>query len=282
MTLQKIYIARHGFRSNWLPPPHPPNPTGIDSDPVLAPHGEDQAVELANFIGRLDEKPEFLISSPFYRCVQTSSPIASELGLKVSIDRGVGEWFKVNRGIVPIPADYAKLSSFFEDVIGNDDMWDGTGIIPSPAGETEDEIFKRCGEFWKQFIPKFEAKHPHVSSILIVTHAATKIALGMNLLKCKSLHENIEFQGVKTKLRAGACSLDLYTLLKDGWELKENGRTDFLEKGEEMNWNFDAKFEAGSDEDVKARAAAAAAAAGTSGKSQSDELKDEFEVRSSL
>lgn len=275
MAIQKIYIARHGFRSNWLPPPHPPNPTGIDSDPVLAPHGEDQAVELAKHIQLLPEKPGFILSSPFYRCVQTSSPIASGLGLKVSIDRGVGEWFKVNRGVVPIPADYNKLRPFFEDVMGDSEIWDGTSIIPSAAGETEEQIFDRCGAFWSEFIPKFEQKYPDISTILIVTHAATKIALGMKLLKCESLHQNIQFEGAQTKLRAGACSLDLYTLQEGRWEIRENGRTDFLEKGEEMNWNFDAKFEAGSDEDIKARQQAQA----QKGKDTGDE---EFEVRSSL
>lgn len=279
MTIQKIYIARHGFRSNWLPPPHPPNPTGIDSDPVLAPHGEDQAVELANYIKQLPEKPEFIISSPFYRCVQTSSPIALNLGLKVTIDRGVGEWFKVNRGVVPIPADYGKLRPFFEDVIGDSEIWDGTSIIPNAAGETEDQIFDRCGRFWSEFIPKFEAKYPNISTILIVTHAATKIALGMKLLQCKSLHQNVEFEGVQTKLRAGACSLDLYIFEKEGWKLKENGRTDFLEKGEEMNWNFDAKFEAGSDEDIKARQEAQAQAQVDK---QEETEAEEFEVRSQL
>lgn len=276
MVLQSIYIARHGFRSNWLPPPHPPNPTGIDSDPVLAPHGEDQAVELAQHVASLSDKPQFIVSSPFYRCIQTSAPIASQLGLKVSTDRGVGEWFKRDRGVVPIPADYDQLREFFPDVIGSSDLWDGSGVVPSAEGENEDEIFGRCAMFWKAFIPKFEARYPHVTSIIIVTHAATKIALGMQLLQKLSLHENIEFEGQMTKLRAGACSLDKYTIEDGRWVLKENGRTDFLKDGEEMNWNFDAKFEAGSDEDIKARQAAAAAA-----ETATTPEEEEFEVRRS-
>lgn len=259
MPITTIYVARHGYRSNWLPPPHPPNPTGIDSDPVLAPHGVDQAVELSQHIGKLpaDEKPQFIISSPFYRCLETSQPTARVLGLKVAIDRGVGEWFKTDRGIVPTPAGYDQLGEFFPEVIANADMWEGSGVIPSGKGETQTDIFRRCQEFWATFLPKFEEQYPAISTILIVTHAATKIALGMSLMDHGSVNEEITFEGQKTKLRAGACSIDKYARDLDSWVLKENGRTDFLKDGEEMNWNFDVKFEAGSDEDIKARKEAA-------------------------
>ena len=99
MTIETIYIARHGYRSNWLPPPHPPNPTGIDSDPALAPHGVEQAQQLAAYLTSLPthEKPEFIIASPFYRCIETSRPIAEMLDLKIALERGVGEWFRKNR-----------------------------------------------------------------------------------------------------------------------------------------------------------------------------------------
>lgn len=253
MTLQTIYIARHGFRSNWLPQPHPPNPTGIDSDPALAPHGEDQAVELATYVKSLPEPPQFIVSSPFYRCVQTSAQVAAQLDLKVTIDRGIGEWFKTNRDIVPVPANYDQLRSFFEDTLGDHNAWDGAGVIPSSEGETEEDVYSRCNTFWGKFIPKFEAQYPDIKSIIFITHAATKIALGMNLLRCQSLNQDIEFNGEATKLRAGACSLDKFVLIDGHWDIKENGRTDFLKDGEEMNWNFDVRFEAGSDEDIQAR-----------------------------
>ena len=253
MTLRTIYIARHGYRSNWIPPPHPPNPTEIDSDHVLAPHGEDQARELAQHVVSLAEKPQFLVSSPFYRCVQTFAPLAAKLGVKIAIDRGVGEWFKRDRGVVPIPASYDTLGQFFANVIGSDALWDGSGVVPSAEGENEADVFARCGAFWNAFMPKFEAEYPDVSTVIIVTHAAIKIALGMQLLQKLSVHDDVEFDGQRTKLRAGACSLDKYTYEDGVWTLRENGRTDFLADGEEMDWNFDAKFEAGSDDDIRAR-----------------------------
>ena len=74
----------------------PPNPTGIDSDPALAPHGVEQAQQLAAYLTSLPthEKPEFIIASPFYRCIETSRPIAEMLDLKIALERGVGEWFR--------------------------------------------------------------------------------------------------------------------------------------------------------------------------------------------
>lgn len=254
MTLSTIYIARHGYRSNWLPPPHPPNPTGIDSDPVLAPHGVAQAKELAAHISSLpsDSRPQMIISSPFYRCVETSQPIAAALGLKIAIDRGIGEWFKKDRPVIPAPAKYEQLKQFFPEHIGSDELWSGSGAVPSEQGEAETDIFERACRFWASFVPKFEQQYPQVTCVVLVTHAAPKIALGMSLMKLQSVHDDIDFAG-DTKLRAGACSLDKYVHEGGSWVLKENGRTDFLSHGEEMNWNFDVKFEAGSDEDIKAR-----------------------------
>lgn len=266
MALDTIYIARHGFRANWLPEPHPPNPTGIDSDPPLAPHGVDQAVELAEYLGKLpeNEKPQFIITSPFYRCLQTAEPVAKQLNLKVHLDRGVGEWFKESRKVIPVPAGYDRLREFFPDVLGSEESWPGSGVVPSAEGESEDAIFARAGRFWAVFFALFQQKHPEVSRVLFITHAATKIALGMSLMQFESVHDEFEFQGEKTKLRSGACSIDKYSKDGDAWTILENGRTDFLALGEEMNWNFDVKFEAGSDDDIKARKAA----------------ESEFEVRS--
>lgn len=252
--IDTIYIARHGFRSNWLPPPHPPNPTGVDSDPPLAPHGVDQAKELAQYLVSLPEaeRPQFIISSPFYRCLETSKPISEALGIKVAIDPGVGEWFKPTRDVIPKPLGYDRLAEFFPDVIGGPDLWNGCDVTPSLSGEDEEAIFLRSQRFWKAFLPAFELQHPKVTKILFITHAATKIALGMSLLGLDSLHDTIEVNGERTKLRSGACSIDKY-VLEQQWQIKENGLTSFLKDGEEMNWNFDVKFEAGSDEDIKAR-----------------------------
>ncbi|OVF04681.1 putative transcription factor TFIIIC subunit [Clavispora lusitaniae] len=277
MTLEKIYIARHGYRANWLPEPHPPNPTGIDSDPALAPHGVDQAIEMGKHLSSLSpaDQPQFILTSPFYRCVETAAPYARESGLKICLEPGVGEWFKRSRAVVPKPGSYETHAKFFPDVLGTASLWEGTSVNPSLEGEDEDEIFDRTKRFWQEFFPRFEQKHPHVKNLLIVTHAATKIAAGMSLMGLASVHDAVDVNGEKGKLRAGACSIDKYEKQDGKWVILENGRTDFLSGGEEMNWNFDVKFEAGSDEDIKAREEAAAAAAANN-TSKSVEYEDFF------
>lgn len=256
MTLKTIYIARHGYRANWLPPPHPPNPTGIDSDPPLAPHGVDQAKQLAAYITSLPDstKPQFILTSPFYRCVETGQPVAEMLDLPIVLERGIGEWYKKNRDIIPEPANYNLLQKFFKN-LSNEQTWDRdntVGVIPSLTGEDEDDIFQRCKLFWSKFIPIFESKFPEIERILIISHAATKIALGMSLLGFKNVFEYIDDD--ENTIRAGACSLDKFDLTENkNWKLYMNGNCEFLTEGEEMNWNFHSGFEAGSDEDIKAR-----------------------------
>ncbi|KAK7679720.1 hypothetical protein QCA50_017219 [Cerrena zonata] len=235
MTIKQIYIARHGYRANWLPPPHPPNPTGIDSDPPLAPHGVDQAKQLAAYITSLPtaDKPQYILTSPFYRCVETAHPIAEMLDLDIAIERGCGQFFP-------------KLTT--KEVWHRDDT---VGVVPDLSGETEEDIFNRCKLFWSKFIPVFESKYPEYENVLIVSHAATKIALGMSLLGFDDVFQQIDNDG--TYLRAGACSIDKYVKDGDRWDLRMNGNCEFLTDGEEMNWTFHSAFEAGSDEDIKAR-----------------------------
>lgn len=256
MTLNTIYITRHGFRSNWLPPDQRlPSVTGIDSDPPLAPHGVDQANQLADYIAeQLDPKPQLIFSSPFYRCIQTINPAADRLDTDIYVDRGIGEWFKPDRSTIPVPADAQTLATYFPRV---SDDWDWDTQVPSSKGETETDIFNRCKKFWHNFFPKLEAQFPEVETIIIIGHAASKIALGMSLMGYKN---NREFllpvdggDGKTTRIQASTCSLDRYELA-DGWHLKWNGITNFLEDGPEMNWHFaSSEFEAGSDADVASR-----------------------------
>ncbi|GMF01650.1 unnamed protein product [Ambrosiozyma monospora] len=119
MTLKRIYIARHGYGANWLPiDQQPENPTGIDSDPPLAPHGVDQSKEMGEYFYNLpeEEQPQLIFTSPFYRCVETVEPTAKNLKLQVFLERGVGEWYKPDRGVIPEPANHERLSKFFDNV----------------------------------------------------------------------------------------------------------------------------------------------------------------------
>lgn len=271
MTLKHIFIARHGYRMNWLPEPHPPNPTGIDSDPPLAPHGVDQAVELARYIHDLpaEQRPGFILTSPFYRCVETARPIALDLGIKVALERGVGEYYQVGRLVIPEPANYDRLTQFFPGVLVEENDWPRdtkVGVVPNLGGETPEACFERCQSFWDKFIPVFENLHPEVTLVLIITHAATAIALGMALLGRQGVFDTID--GTPNNfIRAGACSLSHYDREGNTWAIKVNGDCLFMKDGEEMNWNFHSGFEAGSDEDIKLR--------------QKQQEEEEMEVRKS-
>ncbi|UNI14347.1 C6 zinc cluster transcription factor-like protein [Purpureocillium takamizusanense] len=81
MPLEKIYVTRHGFRSNWLVDPatgayhaYLPSPTGIPADPTLTSHGVKQSRELAKHLMTLDPPIDAVYSSPFYRCLETLKP----------------------------------------------------------------------------------------------------------------------------------------------------------------------------------------------------------------
>ncbi|SCU80438.1 LAMI_0B02388g1_1 [Lachancea mirantina] len=268
MTIKTIYIARHGYRSNWLPKgPYPLPPTGVNSDVPLAEHGVNQARELAHYILSIENQPEMLFSSPFYRCLQTSEPISKLLELPINVERGIGEWYKPDRDVIPEPAPFEVLENFFKGRL--DPEWEST-VIPSGKGETEQQIYERCQKFLPLFVDKVETLFPNIETILLVTHAATKIALGVNLLGLKSCREPIDDNG--SIIRSGSCSLDKYELAtaaganvdSDGipfskrhWTLTMNGNTEFLSRGEEMHWDFQYGFEAGSDADMKARRALA-------------------------
>lgn len=264
MPLDSIYIARHGYRANWLPPPHAPSPTGIDSDPPLATHGVDQAGQLAAFLRSLprDQQPQLVLLSPFYRCVETAQPVAKLLQIPIALERGVGEWYKKNRSVIPEPANYSDLARFFPEVLVPQEKWPrdtALNVIPDLTGETEQDILERARLVCARLEPAVAERFPDVRRILIVTHAATKIALGLALLGL----ENVRSQLPNGEyLRAGACALSHYSA-SPKWSLVYNGRCDFLSQGEEMNWTFNSTYEAGSDEDIKERQQKAAAAAAT-------------------
>lgn len=207
----------------------------------------------------IQPQPDLILSSPFYRCLQTATPIADLLECDIVLENGIGEWYKPDRPVIPKPAGFELLSQFFPRLR---DTWTPTSVRPSDKGETEIDIFDRCKRFIEEFIPKFEKEHPEAETVLLVTHAAAKIALGMALMGFSSVRDTLDDED--TRLRAGACSLDQYVRTidpkgekADQWIIKMNGSTEFLTDGEEMHWDFLNGFEAGSDADIKARQAKA-------------------------
>lgn len=105
-----------------------------------------------------------------------------------------------------------------------------TPIEPTTfVSETREELHARTARFIAGLIARLDAEQPEIDAVLLVTHAATKIALGRALL-----------QDPERDIRTGTCSLDTYTRIpgSDKWNPVRIGETDFLSKGEEMHWGF--------------------------------------------
>lgn len=276
MAIKTIYLLRHGYRSNWMPEPHPVSPTGIEADVLLAQHGLEQAEELSEYItsDSCKLKPELIVCSPFIRCIETIRPTAQKLNLEIIIERGIGEWFKKERCVettvidgveqktVPLPAELPKLQEVFaNDHLNMNKYW--KTLVPNIKGESQEEIQQRAHKVLPLLIAKLEEEYPEIETILLCTHAATKIALGMAILGYDSLtalFPDVE-EGQYNHIRAGSCSLDKFSIPLESdasfydrnWVMTMNGNTSFLNKGEEMHWDFRNGFEAGSDADVKYR-----------------------------
>ena len=229
MVLHTVYVVRHGYRSNWLPENEQlPIPTGIKRDPPLAPHGLEQAKELAEFVNKQSPKPQLVFSSPFYRCLQTAEPTAKLLNVPFIMDRGLGEYFHPNEAVTA--ASLEELKGFFP--ILHNEMETNT-VVPSLEGETETQLFQRCVEFWKLFLQRMETEYPDIECVMLATHAATKIALSKVITGHSSVRDGEKFG-------AATCSFDKFHRNKDGksWTIDINGETSFLSKGAERVWEF--------------------------------------------
>lgn len=239
MTLKIIYIIRHGHRNDWIDP-HSKSPTGILGDPQLSDYGVEQSIELKSYFDSFEEskKPQFILSSPFYRCIQTVVPLSKSLSIPIAVDLSIGEWFSKKSKIKSKPLCYKKLIDHFNCLIKTK-PWNGDntiGIKPNPEGESEDEIILRAKNFWSQVFKIIEKNHYDLENLLIVTHAATKIALGQTLLGLKSVYDFIDDE--KNVLHTGLCSVDKFVYSNNIWKLEMNGNVEFLKNKEEMNWNF--------------------------------------------
>jgi len=236
MTIETIYILRHGFRLNWVST-NWKSATGQPRDPPLAAFGEVQAKEVAEYFLNLpeDERPTALWSSPYYRCIQTLGPTSEALGLPIYIEHGLSEWYspvEPGTGLHPRPGSSVSLKAYFPRI--DTDGW-STVWYPSRKGEDVDEVHARAENLLRTLVPEAErrlgSRHKRV---LFMTHAATVIALVHGLIGDRTL-----------PLRAGCCSLTrverkighegivggwVPTVLVDGGHLKE---------GLQRDWGFE-------------------------------------------
>ncbi|KAF3933538.1 hypothetical protein ABW19_dt0200548 [Dactylella cylindrospora] len=267
--LETIYIVRHGFRSNWVVSNDGnynatiKSPTGIPSDPPLTSYGVDQARQLGVHLASLDVKPQEIYSSPYYRCLQTSEPIAKELGLGIAgIEGGIAEWFGTAPFDHPLPATADLLKTFFPNL----DASYVPIITPARRGETMAQVHDRAAYALTRLIDYIDTNKPDVKAVVLVSHAATVIAAGRALVgdeemdvgagtcscsvyKRKDLSSKPSWVDVNGDPVPGTGTLDLSEIsvpvllwrgdgVMGGWTCEVNGDCSFLSGGEERNWRF--------------------------------------------
>ncbi|GAA5956364.1 hypothetical protein JCM3765_005643 [Sporobolomyces pararoseus] len=256
MTLKTIYVARHGFRLSWETQTWT-SPTGVPRDPPLSAHGVDQAKELAAFLKtemnvtkeEIQEGKVMLFSSPLYRCVQTARPTSETLGLPVHIENGLGEWYlPVRKGLHPALSTSEFLGQFFPPTLlaphDSPTFWNPL-LTPPRTGESMYEIHRRAQDFLKVVIPELEKRG--VEKVIVFSHAATCIALSRALAgDLDEMKEEVEGrewnEQARLECRAATCSVSKF-VRKEGqgspkWDRAWNGKTDFLQGGEERHWEF--------------------------------------------
>ncbi|KAI0757041.1 histidine phosphatase superfamily [Daedaleopsis nitida] len=235
MSVEYIYIARHGFRQNWVTNDWE-SLTGLPRDPPLANFGVTQAEELAQFFLSIpeDERPTAIFSSPYYRCLQTAKPTAELLKLPLYVEHGLSEWYSPaapGTGLHPRPASATDLRAHFPEI---DESWQSI-YYPARKGEDISDVHDRARGLMRALVPavehRFGGKHRR---ILLVSHAATVIALARELVGDRTL-----------PFRVGCCTLtDLQRT--DGppkavgcWDAKKLADGVHLKEGSTRDWGFE-------------------------------------------
>ncbi|OAX42374.1 PGAM-domain-containing protein [Rhizopogon vinicolor AM-OR11-026] len=233
--IETIYIARHGFRLNWIDTKWK-SPTGLPRDPPLAAYGETQAQELAAYFLALPEeqRPTAIFSSPYYRCLQTSKPTSQALQVPIYVEHGISEWYSPvapGTGLHPRPSSAAALQTYFSEI---DPSWSSIWY-PSRRGEDVQGLQERAKGFLDLLIPEIETRFSDKhKNILLVSHAATIIVLSQGLLAQPDL-----------PLRVGCCSISEFSRnsgalgVLEGWDAKALASGSHLKEGASRDWGLE-------------------------------------------
>jgi len=246
MTVETIYILRHGFRANWINPEWTTNATtGLPRDSQLAAVGEEQAREVAAYFHSWpeDQRPTAIFSSPYYRCLQTSQPTAKKLDIPIYAEHGISEWYypvEPGTGLHPRPSDASTLKRYFPEI---DDSWSSVWY-PSRLGEGLAAVHDRVAGFLSVFVPevqrRFGGQHKR---ILLVSHAATAIALARELVGNRDLSFQVACCSLTVLDRkvATAAEGDLApSAVVGGWTATLLGDGSHLKDGLQRAWGMEA------------------------------------------
>lgn len=165
--------------------------------------------------------------------------MANALDLPIWVEHGLTEWYSPVRngtGLHPGPVSAEKLVSFFQRI---DPSYAPTFLV-TRKGESVQELYKRGEDFLNAFIQRIQGGAPKHERILLVTHAATIVALSQALLGDES---------VGRALRVGCCTLSTFdrvqgteegVLLGVGaWQARGTlASAAFLPNGVERDWGM--------------------------------------------
>lgn len=281
--MDTIYIARHGFRMAWHGNQLGLSPTGRPRDPVLTAHGIDQVKLLAQHFASLpeDQRPQMIVSSPYYRCVQTAGPSAQTLDMDIHIEpgtfikgpdcsvcqlggnqaddrscideqSGITEWFPPvtsNTGYHTVPMRASTISQYAPRVASSQ-QWSPL-VYPHRRGESIQDLHTRARRVLERIVQRCEQRG--VRRVLLVSHAATVIAMGRAMVEAEAEQTTDWSSGRGLEVGAGTASLSLYVRGEaaekrglateaakspTGWVQALNGSAEHLPDGVEREWTF--------------------------------------------
>ncbi|KAI1816213.1 phosphoglycerate mutase-like protein [Poronia punctata] len=224
MSLEVIYVTRHGFRSSWSVDhvtgtytAYLRSPTGLPTDPVLTSHGVEQASELGEHLMGVDPPIDRVYSSPYYRCLQTISPFVSRRNnnavcssspsddgnrMKIRVESGLSEWYGRAHFEHPTSAPLSDLDTMFADL----DMDYVSSPGPQRLGESIPQLYERVASCIQAIIARCDEEGK--KAVVVCTHAAVVIALGRILTGQVPEDPTIEDFGAFT------CGLSTYRRLR--------------------------------------------------------------------
>jgi len=160
--------------------------------------------------------------------------VAIALDIPIYVEHGIAEWYSPvapGTGLHPRPGSASTLQTFFSEI---DTSWPSVWYPPR-KGEKVAEVHARVEGFLEAFIPEIERRYPGKHSrILLVSHAATIIALARSLLGNKDL-----------PLRVGCCSLSEFNRAPEienvipPWTAARLADGSHLKEGASRDWGFE-------------------------------------------